>query len=486
MDMNESLPKGWTSTELKNVVFYRKGKKPKNSLNKEKEGYIPYILIDEMEGKPIRTYTSDPSVPIALENDVLIVWDGSIGKTAKGLHGAIGSTIAALTPVLVPSSFLEFYLKTAKNQIEQSSRGTGLQHINPTIFWILPFPLPPLNEQKRIVAKLDQIIPRINSLQTRLDKIPSIIKRFRQSVLTSAVTGKLTESWREKHPEIESAEELLIKIKKEQVHKNNQRKKTKKYEQIESLYELPSTWIWTTFKDACDKIFDGTHCSPKNFITGEYMYITAKNIKENGIDLNGLTYVSKEDHKKIYERADVKYNDILYIKDGATTGIATINNFNEEFSILSSIGVFRVNKKYIDPSYVSLYLNSPLTKTRMLGLISGVAITRLTLVKLNFSFFAFPPIEEQKEIVRQVEKLFALADKLEEHYQQAKARIDKLSQSVLAKAFRGELVITEADLAEKEGREYESAEKLLVRIMEEKEKLAYNTKKTRKVRKVEH
>jgi len=89
-----------------------------------------------------------------------------------------------------------------------------------------------------------------------------------------------------------------------------------------------------------------------------------------------------------------------------------------------------------------------------------------------------PPLEEQKEIVRQVDKLFALADRLESHYQKAKARVDKLSQSVLAKAFRGELVITEAELAEKEGRDFESAEKLLERILAEKAKLVGSRQRT--------
>ena len=99
--MRDVLPKGWVRTTLKQVVLYKKGKKPKNVILSAREGYIPYILIDEMEGKPIRAYTNDEGIPVASKYDVLIVWDGSIGKTARGIQGAIDSTIAALTPVII-------------------------------------------------------------------------------------------------------------------------------------------------------------------------------------------------------------------------------------------------------------------------------------------------------------------------------------------------------------------------------------------------
>ena len=106
----------------------------------------------------------------------------------------------------------------------------------------------------------------------------------------------------------------------------------------------------------------------------------------------------------------------------------------------------------------------------------------LSVSKVNSLPLPLPPLEEQYEIVRQVEKLFTLADRLEYHYQKAKARVDKLSRSVLAKAFRGELVITEAELAENEGRDFESAEKLLERILEEKAKRKVELKEKKVIR----
>ena len=155
--------------------------------------------------------------------------------------------------------------------------------------------------------------------------------------------------------------------------------------------------------DACERIMDGTHFSPKSTEQGEYRYITAKNIKEWGLALDDVTYLSKADHDEIYRRCSVKKGDVLYIKDGATTGVATINPLDEEFSLLSSVAVLRGKLGVLDNRFLVAYLNSPIGKRHMLGMMSGVAISRLTLTKLNDAEIPLPPMEVQKEIVAEIE-----------------------------------------------------------------------------------
>jgi type I restriction enzyme M protein len=155
--------------------------------------------------------------------------------------------------------------------------------------------------------------------------------------------------------------------------------------------------------DACERIMDGTHFSPKSREQGEYRYITAKNIKEWGLALDDVTYLSKADHDEIYRRCPVKKGDVLYIKDGATTGVATINTLDEDFSLLSSVAVLRGKEGILDNRFLAHYLNSPIGKRHMLGMVSGVAITRLTLTKLNDAEMPLPPLEVQKEIVAEIE-----------------------------------------------------------------------------------
>jgi type I restriction enzyme M protein len=155
--------------------------------------------------------------------------------------------------------------------------------------------------------------------------------------------------------------------------------------------------------DVCERIMDGTHFSPKSYEQGDYRYITAKNIKEWGLALDDVTYLSKSDHDEIYRRCPVRKGDVLYIKDGATTGIATINPLNEEFSLLSSVAVLRGKEGVLDNRFLAHYLNSPRGKSRMLGMVSGVAITRLTLTKINDAEIHLPPLNIQKEIVAEIE-----------------------------------------------------------------------------------
>ena len=133
--MENKLPKKWVKIPFGEIILTKKGKKPKTTVSEPAEGYLPYILIYEMEGKGIRSFTNDEKVPIVNLEDVLVVWDGSIGKCASGLHGAIGSTLVAITPLgNVPTRLIEFFIKYKNQYIHQTSTGTGLQHINKNFF----------------------------------------------------------------------------------------------------------------------------------------------------------------------------------------------------------------------------------------------------------------------------------------------------------------------------------------------------------------
>ena len=111
---------------------------------------------------------------------------------------------------------------------------------------------------------------------------------------------------------------------------------------MSATVSLPSGWVWRDLDSVCGKITDGTHHSPsqdEQTQSGEYLYITAKNIKEWGIDASNVTYVPERVHRPIYDRCNPEEGDVLYIKDGVTTGIATVNQLAEEFSLLSSVSI---------------------------------------------------------------------------------------------------------------------------------------------------
>jgi type I restriction enzyme S subunit len=177
------------------------------------------------------------------------------------------------------------------------------------------------------------------------------------------------------------------------------------------------------------KLTDGTHHSPPNHDQGDFMYVTAKNIKLTGIDLTDITYVTREVHDEIYRRCDPAFGDILYIKDGATTGVVTINNIRQPFSMLSSVALIKL-PMVINNKFMLHTLRSPLFYSMMRGDMSGIAITRVTLTKMNKAIFPFPPLAEQKRIVAKVDQLMALCDELEAKLKRSRSDAETLMGAV--------------------------------------------------------
>ena len=169
-------------------------------------------------------------------------------------------------------------------------------------------------------------------------------------------------------------------------------------------------WPRVPLSDACELIMDGTHFSPKNMEQGARLYLTSKNVRENHLDLSKVSYVTEADHKSIYARCPVQKGDVLYVKDGANTGLAAINTLEEKFSLLSSVAVLRGKRNYLDNQFLCLFLNTPDGRSRLLSMMSGVAIRRLTLTKINQAQIPLPPIQNQKRIVQEIEAEQALVN----------------------------------------------------------------------------
>jgi len=219
--------------------------------------------------------------------------------------------------------------------------------------------------------------------------------------------------------------------------------------------------------ELCDKITDGTHHSPQSSPTGPYKYVTAKNIKPWGLDLTDLTYIDENTHREIYSRCDVQKNDILYIKDGATTGVAVLNPLEEEFSLLSSVGVLRPGAA-IRPKYLLYALQDPVTKDHMMAGIAGVAITRLTLRKLNDAVIPVAPLNCQDRIVAKLEELLSDLDAGVAELKAAQKKLAQYRQSLLKAAVEGALTAPWRAAQARQQATTETGAQLLARILSER------------------
>ncbi len=183
-------PDGWVRTRLAEIVRTRKGKKPRVLRPNHVQGFVPYLDIQAIESNRIRQYADIESSRLGHKNNVFIVWDGArSGWVGLGKDGAIGSTIMAIENLAGDSRYLYYFIKSNFDFINSNTRGTGIPHVDPEIFGNLEVPLAPLNEQRRIVAKVADLLLRVDALQARLSSIPHILKQFRESVLAAACSG---------------------------------------------------------------------------------------------------------------------------------------------------------------------------------------------------------------------------------------------------------------------------------------------------------
>jgi type I restriction enzyme S subunit len=262
---------------------------------------------------------------------------------------------------------------------------------------------------------------------------PDAIARLRRFILDLAVRGKLVLQ----DPNDEPASELLKRIATEKalLVRAGQIRNFSAFLNIERELEpfaLPNGWLWTRLGDVLTKLTDGTHHSPPNEPAGDFKYITAKNIKEEGVSLAEITYVSRKIHEEIYSRCNPVKGDILYIKDGATTGIVTINDLDEPFSMLSSVALLKLPNCVFNRLIVA-FLRSPFFFDQMRGFMKGVAITRVTLNRMAPALLPLPPAAEQRRIVAKVDELMALCDRLEAARKAGEATRDRLTTASLAR-----------------------------------------------------
>ncbi len=450
MGYMNNLPKGWTSCKLEEIVAYKKGTKPKILVEEKKKDFVPYIDIRAFEKNEIRQFADIASSKISSKKDVLVVWDGArCGLVGKGKDGAIGSTIMCLTPKCVSSEYIYFFLKTQYDEINSNHKGTGIPHVKPEIFWNIEIPIAPITEQHRIVAKLDKLLSKVETAKSRLDTIPQILKRFRQSVLSAAVSGELTKNWRENNTNVESGKIIVEKIQKEL---NTESIISESTDEV----DLPQNWFCAKLEAITDLIGKGS--SPTwqgiKYTYKGVLFITSENVGEGNILLSNKKYLQNE-FNQIQKRTILKKGDILTNLVGASIGRTAIYDIDEIANINQAVCLIRLHA-LIKNEFILHYFNSPKIIHAMEELKVDVARANLSLTDIRNFDIPVPPAEEQQEIVRRVEQLFKFADQIEARYNKAKQYTDKLTQSILAKAFRGELVPQDPN--------DEPADKLLERI----------------------
>ena len=398
-------------------------------------------------------------------NDILYCLRGSLGKTAivKNITtGAIASSLVIIRPYnFSKEEYLYYFLVSpfGDAEIRKHDNGSAQPNLSAKSLRSYSVPLPPLNEQKRIVTKIEALQTRSTAVKEELEAIKPLLNQFRQSVLASAFRGDLTKDWREQNPDVESTE-VLFKDSNDLVISNE---------------PIPKTWIHIKLNSLINKIQAG-----KNFKCPE---IPVNQDTVGLVKISAVTWgrfnpqetKTVDDESKINPDLFINKGDFLVSRAntielvGASVIVEEIN-----YQIMISDKVWRIitnekaNKQYID-----FFLKSKQGRKEIETRATGNQQSMRNIAQKAFSAIEIPyaPVEEQKEIVRRIESLFKLADSIEQQYQQAEVDLDTLNQSILAKAFRGELVPQDPN--------DEPASVLLERIREERDKAKTTAKKSK-------
>ena len=482
-----SLPNGWIQTELKTVGKIVTGKTPSKKNSEYYGGNCLLVKPGDLDKEVIVLDTQDKLTELGLDNapaipigSVMVTCIGNMGKVGiAGEKLATNQQINSIVPdkKIIESRFLYYYAKTLKSWLDMESSATTISIINKSKFSTAPVLLPPLNEQKRIAKKLDELLATVESIKTRLDNAPTIIKRFRQSILSAATSGDLTSEWREENKNILFSgiklKQLVYKKRQENWAKNKiqefkEKGKTQKNDKWKEKYKVPDEAIlnnslpkeWTTICiDAISQVTKLAGFEYTEYVTytevGDLPVLKAENVGKFGFRKKKFSFVDSKSVEML-KRSELFGNEVLMVFVGAGTGQVGMVPNDKKYFLGPNIAVIKNDKSLCYEKYLEHYLRSPLGVENILLHSKGAAQPSLSMTSIRKIFVNFPSYDEQKEIVSQVESLFALADTLEEKIELAKKRVDKLTQSILAKAFRGELV--EQDPND------ESAEKLLERI----------------------
>lgn len=395
------IPQGWQEKTLGEVCIVERGSSPrpiKNFITDDGSG-VNWIKIGDCSGKYVTSTAQKITEEGAKKSryvkkgDFVISNSMSYGKPyILKIDGYIhdGWFVLRLNKNLVNADYFYYLLSSnyIKEQYDALATGAIVQNISSDLIKRVQFNLPPLPEQERIVAKLDEAFEAIDKVKANAEQ------------------------------NLNNAKELY-KVVLNKVFNSN------KY-QFEHI----------KLDDLCEIITDGTHQTPTYADKG-VIFLSAKNVTSEVIDWENIKYIPDNLHNELKKRVSPQKGDILLAKNG-TTGVAAIVDRDCVFDIYVSLCMLRP-KKTVNVQYLLLAINNPITKDKFNKSLIGIGVPNLHLNKIRETTVPIPSPKFQDEISSLLNGLKAEYLKLEQIYIKKIKECDELKQSILQKAFRGEL-----------------------------------------------
>lgn len=331
------------------------------------------------------------------------------------------------TPELVPfdtygeiyNRYIMWVLKAphVNFAVNAVSYGVKMPRVGTETMVNLLVPLPPLEEQHRIVTKIEEILPYIYHYDKVYTKLEIFNKKFpedmKKSILQMAMQGTLVEQ----RPEEGTADELYEKIvaEKAQLIKDGKIKADKRIvdrmiKEEDIPFEIPENWKWVYLGTILNKLTDGTHKTPKYAMSG-VKFVSVKDMSSGILCLDNAKFITQEEHEELYARCNPERGDILLSKIG-TTGVPAIVDTDEKFSLFVSVALLKINSKFLYNKYLYYMIYSPLVQKQANVNTRGVGNKNWVLDAIADTVVPLPPIEEQKRIVAKIEEILPYCNRL--------------------------------------------------------------------------
>lgn len=365
---------------------------------------------------------------ITVRNDILMSMSNSsnlVGKVCindSDNAACFGAFLAAIRCENINFKYVYYFLRSADTQANLragASQTVNIANISVGVLEKLEVPLAPIAEQERIALTLDSLLAQTDAIKARISSISMLLKHFRQSVLASSLSGQLTRMWRRENPLPASNRNDITKLLI-----------------AWGWHNLPDSWDVDTYAQVVQSRLGKMLDKIKN--TGiPTRYLGNINVRWNSFDLDDLQEILVSPNE--LQDLEVKKGDVLICEGGEPGRCAVWSHCDGGIVYQKALHRARTSDRIL-PQFLAFNLKNDADNNSLSQLFTGSTIKHLTGSALKNYPLRLPPISEQIEIIARVEQLFAIADQLEAKVAMAKQCVDALTQSILAKAFRGELV----------------------------------------------
>lgn len=424
------IPENWEWVKLGNVCTIARGGSPrpiKEYITTAEDG-INWIKIGDTEKNSKYIYSTVEKIKpsgvlksrMVYAGDFLLTNSMSFGRPyILKVDGCIhdGWLVISQKKEVFDQDYLYWTLSSryAYAQFCDKVSGGVVKNLNSDKVANSVFPLPPLVEQKRIVTKIEELLPLVDRYAVAYEKLEQFNTKFpedmKKSILQYAIQGKLVEQ----RPEEGTGEELYqqIQSEKQRLIAEKKIKKEKPLAEIsedEIPFDIPESWKWCRLGSILYKLTDGTHSTPK-YTTSGVPFLSVKDMSSGKLDFSNCKYISEQEHQKLYTRCNPEFGDLLLTKVG-TTGIPVIVDTNEQFSLFVSVALLKFDKNLLYNKFLQLIINAPLVQKQATENTRGVGNKNWVMRDIANTIIALPPLTEQKRIVAKIEELLPLCERL--------------------------------------------------------------------------